>query len=394
MEKGENRVYLDYAATTPLDEAVLDAMMPYFREDFGNASSQHAFGRRAVAAVDEAREKTAKVLGARSNEIYFTSGGTESDNWAIRGVAKAMRGKGKHIISTAVEHHAVLHTLRDLEAEGYEVTYLPVDDCGRVSVEDAVAAMREDTILLSVMLANNEIGTIEPVGEIARAAKERGILVHTDAVQAVGLLPLAIDDLCVDLMSLSAHKFYGPKGVGALYVRKGTKLGKILTGGAQERTMRGGTYNTAGIVGLGKAIELAEARRTEEVKRLTALRDHFVSRVLSEIEFAKLNGGKDRLANNANIAFRYIEGADLVSALDRAGIAASAGSACASGTLEPSHVLQAIGVSSEYGAVRFSLGKYTTKEDVDHAADILFRETERLRKTDLFARRSAEKVTV
>lgn len=387
-------MYLDYAATTPLDEAVLEAMMPYFRENFGNASSQHAFGRRAVAAVDEAREKAAAVLGAKSNEIYFTSGGTESDNWAIRGVAKAMRGKGRHIISTAVEHHAVLHTLHALEDEGYEVTYLPVDDCGRVSVQDAVAAMREDTILVSVMLANNEIGTIEPVGEIARAAKEKGILVHTDAVQAVGLLPLGVDALSVDLMSFSAHKFYGPKGVGALYVRKGTKLGKILTGGAQERTMRGGTYNTAGIVGLGKAIELAEGRRTEEVKRLSALRDHFISRVLAEIECTKLNGGKDRLANNANIAFRYIEGDSLVSALDRAGIAASAGSACASGTLEPSHVLQAIGVPSGYGSVRFSFGKYTEKEDVDRTADILLRETERLRKTDLFARRFSEKGTV
>ncbi len=387
-------MYLDYAATTPLDEAVFEAMMPYFREDFGNASSQHAFGRRAIAAVDEAREKTATVLGAKSNEIYFTSCGTESDNWAIRGVAKAMRGKGKHIVTTAVEHHAVLHTLRALEEEGYEVTYLPVDACGKVSVEDAVAAMREDTILVSVMLANNEIGTIEPVKEIAHAAKEKGILVHTDAVQAVGLLPLAVDDLSVDLMSLSAHKFYGPKGVGALYVRKGARLGKILTGGAQERTMRGGTYNTAGIVGLGKAIELAEARRTEEVKRLTELRDHFVSRVLSEVEFSKLNGGPDRLANNANIAFRYIEGDALVSALDRAGIAASAGSACASGTLEPSHVLQAIGVSSEYGSVRFSFGKYTTKEAVNFAAEILIKETERLCKTDLFARRPSEKGTV
>jgi len=395
----ERNVYLDNAATTPLDPVVLAEMMPYFREIFGNASSQHAFGRRAVAAIDLARDRVANVLGAGIGEVYFTSGGTESDNWAIRGVAKANAKKGKHLITSAVEHHAVLSTMRSLEKEGYEVTYLPVDKEGRVSVEDAVRAMRDDTILVSVMLANNEVGTIQPIREIALEARARGILMHTDAVQAIGLLPVKVDDLSVDLLSLSGHKFYGPKGIGVLYIRKGVRIDKLLTGGAQERTMRGGTYNTPAIVGLGKAIEMADAERESNVDYLRSLRDRFLSEVFAKIEDVHLNGASEdqRLANNANLSFGFLSGETLLQILDRMGVAASAGSACSSGTLEASHVLQAMSVPEDRarGAVRFSFGKCNSDEDVDHAVDALVKAVDRARQgKNLFLQESADKTEV
>ena len=380
---------MDNAATTPLDPAVLEEMMPYFRDVFGNASSQHAYGRRAVAAVDLARERVANAIGADIGEVYFTSGGTESDNWAIRGAVKANAWKGKHIVTSAVEHHAVLNTMHALEKDGYEITYLPVNDKGRVSVEDAVRAMREDTVLVSVMLANNEVGTIEPVRGIALAAREKGILMHTDAVQAIGLLPVKVDDLCVDLLTISGHKFYGPKGVGALYAGKGVKIDKILTGGAQERTMRGGTYNTPAIVGMGKAIELAEEAREANVNYIRSLRDRFLSEVFEKIEGVCLNGaeGTDRLPNNANLSFECVKGETLLQMLDRVGVAASAGSACSSGTVEVSHVLQAMSVSMEQatGAVRFSFGKGNTIEDVEYTVDALVKAVTKSRRSkDLF----------
>ena len=395
----ERNVYLDNAATTPLDPAVLEEMMPYLRDVYGNASSQHAYGRKAIAAVDLARERVANVLGANIGEVYFTSGGTESDNWAIRGIAKANAKKGKHIISTAVEHYAVLNTLHSLEKEGYEVTYLPVDGKGRVSAQDAVRAMRDDTVLVSVMLANNEVGTIQPVREIALAARERGIVTHTDAVQAVGILPVKVEDLFIDLLSLSGHKFYGPKGVGALYVRKGVKTERLLTGGAQERTMRGGTYNTPAIVGLGKAIELADRDREANAKYVQALRDRFVSEVFENIEDVTLNGaeGEYRLPNNANLSFDGISGESLLQMLDRYGIAASAGSACASGTLEESHVLKAMSVPIERAraSVRFSFGKCNTQEDVTYAVDALVKAVGRARQgKDLFLRNPTKNTEV
>ena len=381
-------MYLDYAATTPLDSTVLEQMMPYFHDEFGNASSQHAFGRKAIAAVDRAREQIASVLGASAGEIYFTSGGTESDNWAIRGVAKSYREKGKHIITSSVEHHAVLNTLKFLEEEGFEVTYLPVDEKGRVSVEDVVRTIREDTILVTVMLANNEVGTIEPIEKIARVAREKGVLMHTDAVQAVGILPVKIADLGVDFLSLSGHKFYGPKGVGVLYVRKGVKLGRILTGGAQERTMRGGTYNTPGIVGIGAALELAEKTREDTKKKCSDLRDYFLSEIRSVIPDVILNGtdGEDRLPNNLHVSFANVDGEALLRILDRAGIAASAGSACASGTLEESHVLTAMGISKDLAksSIRFSVGKQTTREDIDYTVSVLVDAVGRLRSQTLF----------
>ena len=374
-EEMERRIYLDHAATTPLDPEVLREMLPYFSDIFGNASSQHAFGQEAIAAVDRAREQVARAIGAQKNEIYFTSGGTESDNWAIRGIAEASAKKGKHIISSSIEHHAVLHALKDLENRGYEVTYLPVDGEGRVRVKDATDAMREDTILVTIMTANNEVGTIQPIREIAREAKKRGILVHTDAVQAVGAIPVDVKELGVDALSISGHKFYGPKGVGALYVRNGVRLTRLLYGGGQERTMRGGTYNTPAIVGMGAALEKAVREMDAVSKKVSALRDHFVKRVLSEIDHVTLNGatGADRLPSNANIGFRFVEGESILFTLDSFGIAVSSGSACSSGSLDPSHVLLAMGVPAEraHGTIRFSFGKANSEEDVDYTVDRL-----------------------
>lgn len=395
----ERKVYLDHAATTPTSEIVLAEMLPYFTEKFGNASSQHAYGRTAVSAVDKARERVAKAIGAKPNEIYFTSGGTESDNWAIKGIADVKSQKGKHIITSAVEHHAVLHTLGQLEKKGFEVTYLPVDETGKVSVADAIAAMREDTILVTIMLANNEVGTLEPVKEIAAEAKKRGITVHTDAVQAVGAIPVDVNDLNVDLLSLSGHKFYGPKGVGVLYVRNGVRLGKLIIGGAQERTMRGGTYNTPGIVGLGKAIELATSNLAERSAKIEKLRDYFVSQVVSRIEYISVNGAPSgkKLPNNANISFQYIEGESILLSLDMAGIAASSGSACSSGSLDPSHVLLAMGLPAEFahGSIRFTFGEENTKEDADYVVEKLVQTIARLRAfSPLFSQFKGEKSNV
>ncbi len=363
------RIYLDYASTTPLDPRVLEAMLPYFSERFGNASSLHTLGQEARAAVDEARRILAQALGAQPSEVVFTSGATESDNWAILGVAWANEGRGRHLITSAVEHHAVLEPCRFLEAHGWEVTYLPVDRYGRVDPDDVRRALRDDTVLVSVMHANNEIGTLQPVAEIARICRERGVLVHTDATQSFGALPLHVDALGVDLLSASAHKRYGPKGVGLLYVRKGTRILPLLRGGSQERGRRAGTENVPGIVGFGRAIAIALAEREQEQTRIQQLRDRLIEGLL-RIEGACLNGHPtDRLPNNVNVSFAGTDSETLLLNLDLAGIAASSGSACTAGSLEPSHVLRAIGLAEELarGTVRFTLGRWTTEEEVEEA---------------------------
>jgi cysteine desulfurase len=363
------RIYLDHASTTPLDPRVLEAMVPYFSERFGNASSVHAFGQEARAAVDEARRVLARALGAQPSEVVFTSGATEADNWAILGVAWAMEERGRHIITSAVEHHAILEPCRFLEERGWEVTYLPVDRYGRVDPEDVRRALRDETVLVSVMHANNEIGTLQPIAEIARICRERGVLVHTDATQSFGALPLHVDELGVDLLSASAHKRYGPKGVGLLYVRKGTRILPLMRGGSQERGRRAGTENVPGIVGFGRAIAIALEEREAEQARVRRLRDRLVEGLL-RIPGAHLNGHPtERLPNNVNVSFEGTESETLLLNLDLAGIAASSGSACTAGSLEPSHVLRAIGLPEELarGSVRFTLGRWTTEEEVEEA---------------------------
>ncbi|ADQ41217.1 cysteine desulfurase NifS [Caldicellulosiruptor acetigenus I77R1B] len=375
-------IYFDHAATTPLKKEVLDEMMPYLTEQYGNPSTIYKLGREAKKAIELARERVAKALNADIQEIYFTSGGTESDNWALKGVAFANKDKGKHIITTTIEHHAVLHPLKYLEGLGFEVTYVPVEPNGIVDPQRIKEAIRDDTILISVMLANNEIGTIQPVKEIAKIAKEKGIIVHTDAVQAVGQIPVDVKDLGVDLLSLSAHKFYGPKGVGALYIRKGTKIHPFSHGGAQERNRRAGTENVAGIVGLGKAIELATQSLSEYAAKLQKLRDKLIDGVLSKIDYVRLNGDRNqRLPNNANFSFEFIEGESLLLMLDMKGIAASSGSACTSGSLDPSHVLLAIGLEHEvaHGSLRITLGEDNTEEDIDYLLEVLPEIVSRLR---------------
>lgn len=375
-------IYFDHAATTPLKKEVLDEMMPYLTEQYGNPSTIYKLGREAKKAIELARERVAKALNADIQEIYFTSGGTESDNWALKGVAFANKDKGKHIITTTIEHHAVLHPLKYLEGLGFEVTYVPVEPNGIVDPQKIKEAIRDDTILISVMLANNEIGTIQPVKEIAKIAKEKGIIVHTDAVQAVGQIPVDVKDLGVDLLSLSAHKFYGPKGVGALYIRKGTKIHPFSHGGAQERNRRAGTENVAGIVGLGKAIELATQNLSEYAAKLQKLRDKLIDGVLSKIDYVRLNGDRNqRLPNNANFSFEFIEGESLLLMLDMKGIAASSGSACTSGSLDPSHVLLAIGLEHEvaHGSLRITLGEDNTEEDIDYLLEVLPEIVSRLR---------------
>lgn len=375
-------IYFDHAATTPLKKEVLDEMMPYLTEQYGNPSTIYKLGREAKKAIELARERVAKALNADIQEIYFTSGGTESDNWALKGVAFANKDKGKHIITTTIEHHAVLHPLKYLEGLGFEVTYVPVEPNGIVDPQRIKEAIRDDTILISVMLANNEIGTIQPVKEIAKIAKEKGIIVHTDAVQAVGQISVDVKDLGVDLLSLSAHKFYGPKGVGALYIRKGTKIHPFSHGGAQERNRRAGTENVAGIVGLGKAIELATQSLSEYAAKLQKLRDKLIDGVLSKIDYVRLNGDRNqRLPNNANFSFEFIEGESLLLMLDMKGIAASSGSACTSGSLDPSHVLLAIGLEHEvaHGSLRITLGEDNTEEDIDYLLEVLPEIVSRLR---------------
>jgi cysteine desulfurase len=380
----EERIYLDYAATTPLDRRVLEAMMPYMTEHFGNPNSIHSFGREARRAIDEAREKIAQLLNCQPSEIVFTSGGTESDNLALRGVAEAYRHKGNHIVTTAIEHHAILRTCKALEDMGFFVTYLPVDEHGLVSPEQVAEAVNERTILVSVMHANNEIGTIEPIAEIVRAVKEKrpDTIVHTDAVQTVGHIPVDIQELGVDLLSFSAHKFYGPKGIGGLFVRKGVRLVPQITGGGQERNRRSGTENVAAIVGMAKALELAVEEMPTELPRLQALRDELITGVLSRIPETRLNGHPTlRLPHNANFSFRGIEGEALLLQLDLNGIAASSGSACSSGSLEPSHVLLALGLDYELaiGSLRITLGRFTTREHILRLLDLLPKVVEKLR---------------
>lgn len=376
------KIYFDHAATTPVDPRVMEKMLPYFTDNFGNPNSQHWFGRRSVTAVDEARDTVASVLGAKPSEIYFTSGGTESDNWALRGAAHAYANKGKHLIVSAVEHPAMIATAKELTKEGFDVTFADVDEFGTVDLEKLRRAIRPDTIFIGVMTANNEIGTLQPIAEISEIAQECGAVFFTDAVQAAGTLKLDVNAPRVGMLSLSGHKFYGPKGVGVLYVRSGKRVGKIITGGHQERGMRGGTTNVPGVVGLAEALRLSLAEAEQNNAYVSRIRDHFVARVLREIPYVKLNGHpKNRLPNNANFSFRYIEGESLLFSLDLAGIAVSSGSACSSGSLEPSHVLLATGMPEglAHGSIRFSFGKENTIEEADFAVDVLKETVLRLR---------------
>ena len=376
------RIYADNAATTKVAPEVVDAMLPYFTETYGNPSSIYNEGRTARVAVEKAREQVANAIGASPKEIYFTGSGSEADNWALRSTARALSKKGNHIITSAVEHHAVLHTCQDLEKQGFEVTYLPVDKYGMVSPDDVKAAIKDTTIMISIMFANNEIGTIMPIAEIGNIAKEAGVVFHTDAVQAVGNVEIDVKAMNIDMLSLTAHKFHGPKGCGALYVRQGVKLMSFITGGAQERMRRAGTENVPGIVGLGKAIELATANIKEKQEKLIALRDRYIKKVLETVPYSRLNGHPaERLAGNANISFEYIEGEGLLLSLDMKGIAASSGSACTSGSLDPSHVLLAIGLKHEqaHGSLRTSFGEDTTVEDIDYMVDAIAEIVARLR---------------
>ena len=369
-----NVIYMDNAATTATRPEVLEAMLPFFTQTFGNPSSIHGVGREARKAVEAARKQVADAIGAESREVYFSAGGSESDNWAIRLGCAAMEKKGKHIITSAIEHHAVLHTCEAMEKEGYRVTYLPVDEYGQVSVADVENAICDDTALITIMMANNEIGTLQPIKEIAEIAKARGVLFHTDAVQAIGAIPVDVKDLGVDMLSMSGHKFHGPKGIGALYVRKGIKMSNLIHGGAQERGFRAGTENLPAIVGIGKAIELAVAELPEYNKKMTGLRDRLIDGLTERIPEIHLNGHRtNRLPGNVNISIRYLEGESILMRLDLAGIEASSGSACTSGSLDPSHVLLAIGLPHEiaHGSLRLSLGMENTAEEVEAVLDKL-----------------------
>ena len=386
-EGAVNGIYLDHAATTPVRREVLEAMLPYFSDTLGNASSLHSCGQRVKRALEGARQSVADCLGADPKEIYFTSGGTQGDNLAIKGVARALRDRGRHLITSSIEHHAVLNTCATLEHDGYEATYLPVDHQGLVDLDAVARALRDDTILISVMLANNEVGTIQPLREIAELAYRRGILVHTDAVQAMGKLSVRVDDLGVDLLSLTAHKFYGPKGTGALYVRRGTPITPLMHGGHQEQALCPGTENIPGIVGLGTALRLACDDLDVEASRLGNLRDRLEEGIRTRIEDVSLNGHPHhRLSNILNISFAYSEGESLLLALDTLGIAVSTGSACTAGSTEPSHVLRAMGVSRELaqGSLRFSLGRDNTSDDIDRTLDALTMVVERLRELSPF----------
>ena len=375
-------IYLDNAATTKTDPLVFEAMKPYFDEYYGNASSIYRFAGLATKAVDESRATVAEFLGAKAKEIYFTSGGSESDNWAIKGVAYAKREKGKHIITSKIEHHAVLHTCDYLSSLGYEITYIDVDENGVVKLDELEAAIREDTILISIMFANNEIGTIEPIKEIGRIAHEHGVIFHTDAVQAYGHVPINVDELNIDILSASGHKLNGPKGVGIMYLRDSVKISSFIHGGGQERGKRAGTHNTPGIVGFAKATEIAAKKMEERAKYESELRDYLINRVIAEIPYTKLNGHKEnRLSNNTNFSFRFIEGESLLIMLDQKGICGSSGSACTSGSLDPSHVLLAIGLPHEiaHGSLRLTLSDETTKEEIDKVVDDLKTIVDRLR---------------
>jgi len=385
------RIYLDHNSTTPLHPEVLEAILPYYKEAFGNPSTIYSFGQETRKATDEAREKVANLIGASPEEIIFTSGGTEADNVALKGVAAALEKKGKHIVTSSIEHHAVLSTLKYLEKRGYKVSFLPVDEYSFLDPKKVKEAITSQTVLISVMHANNEVGTIEPIAEIGEIARKAGIYLHTDAIQTIGKIKVNVDDLKVDLLSLSAHKFYGPKGVGALYVRKGTRIHPLLHGGYQERRRRAGTENVAGIVGLGKAAEIASKEMVQQSRRESNLRDKLEKMIKENINHCRLNGHPTRrLPNTLNVSFEFIEGESLILNLDLKGIAASTGSACTSGSLEPSHVLMAMGVPPEIaqGSIRFSLGRDNRKEDIDYTVENLVEIVARLREmSPLFAGR-------
>lgn len=376
------RIYMDYSATTPMKKEVLEEMLPYFCDTFGNASSPHGFGRDAKKELIKSREAIAKTINAKSEEIYFTAGGTESDNWALKGIAEMNKSRGNHIITTQIEHHAVLHVCEKLEKEGFKVTYLPVDSEGLISLEDLKNAITDDTILISVMFVNNEIGTLQPIKDIGEIAKAHNIYFHTDAVQAYGNYMIDVEEMNIDLLSISAHKIYGPKGVGALYAKKGTRLATFIEGGAQERKRRAGTENIPGIVGFAKAATLAIETMENHVEHISKLRDRLINGLLEKIDYTRLNGHRTkRHPGNVNISFEFIEGEALLLMLDHKGVAGSSGSACTSGSLDPSHVLMAIGLKHEvaHGSLRLSMGDFTSEEDVDYAIESLIPIVERLR---------------
>ena len=382
MGEEKRLIYLDNAATTKAAPEVVEAMLPYFTEMYGNPSSVYEFSQKSKAAITEARETIAKSLGAKTEEIYFTAGGSESDNWAMKAAAEAYKQKGNHIITSKIEHHAVLHTGDWLEKQGYEVTYLDVDENGTVKLEELKKAIRPTTILISIMFANNEIGTVQPIREIGAIAKEHGILFHTDAVQAFGQLPINVDELNIDMLSSSAHKLNGPKGIGFLYIRKGVKIRSFVHGGAQERKRRAGTENVPGIVGYGAAVERAMRTMEERTAKERALRDYLIDRVLKEVPYTRLNGHRtNRLPNNANFSFQFIEGESLLIMLDMDGICGSSGSACTSGSLDPSHVLLAIGLPHEiaHGSLRLTLSEETTKEELDYVVESIKKIVDKLR---------------
>ncbi|MGF0033754.1 cysteine desulfurase NifS [Bariatricus sp. SGI.154] len=376
-------IYLDNAATTKTAPEVVEAMLPYFTENYGNPSSVYSFSAGNKEAISQQRDIIAEALGAKGNEIYFTAGGSESDNWALKATAEAYESKGNHIITTKIEHHAILHTAEYLEKKGFEVTYLDVDEDGKVKLDALKAAIRPTTILISVMYANNEIGTIQPIKEIGEIAHEHGILFHTDAVQAFGQVPINVDECHIDMLSASGHKLNGPKGIGFLYIRKGVKIRSFVHGGAQERKRRAGTENVPGIIGLGTAVKRAVTTMQERTAKETELRDYLIERVMKEIPYCRLNGHRtDRLPNNANFSFRFIEGESLLIMLDMKGICGSSGSACTSGSLDPSHVLLAIGLPHEiaHGSLRLTLNEEIAKEDIDYVVDNLKEIVEHLRK--------------
>ena len=378
----EKLIYLDNAATTRVYPEVVEAMSPYFTEYYGNPSAFYSFSNTAGKAVAEARENIAKLIGAKTEEIYFTGGGSESDNWALKATAEAYAKKGKHIITTTIEHHAILHTCQWLEKNGFEVTYVNVDEDGVVKLDELEAAIRPDTILISVMAANNEIGTIQPLKEIGAIARKHGVLFHTDAVQAFAHIPINVDEMNIDMLSASGHKINGPKGIGVMYIRKGVKILSYIHGGAQERRRRAGTHNVPGIVGMGKAVEIAAVTMEEKTKYISKLRDYLIEQVLEKVPYSRLNGHKtNRLPNNANFCFRFIEGEGMLILLDQAGICGSSGSACTSGSLDPSHVLLAIGLPHEiaHGSLRLTLSEETTREDIDYTVDKLAEIIARLR---------------
>lgn len=375
-------IYLDNAATTQMYPEVLEAMLPYFTEYYGNPSAIYTFAEEGRRAVDKARRTMAELIHGKPEEIYFTGGGSESDNWALKATAEAYASKGKHIITSTIEHHAILHTCAYLEKQGYEITYVEVDENGKIKLDELEAAIRPDTILISVMTANNEIGTIQPVAEIGKIAHEHGVLFHTDAVQAFGHIPLDVEEMHIDMLSASGHKMNGPKGVGVMYIRKGVKILSFIHGGAQERKRRAGTHNVPGIVGMGKAAELAKDTMSERSRREIELREHLIERVLEEIPYTRLNGDRtDRLPNNVSFCFRFVEGESLLILLDQAGICGSSGSACTSGSLDPSHVLLAIGLPHEiaHGSLRLTLSEKNTLEEIDYTVEELKKIIERLR---------------